>query len=90
MQCSTEEKVITLSGATEHQVDEVVAAAREAFEGEWSELAAVDRGAFLYKLAELIDRDRDLLAAIDAFDNGKVRLQPSAEGMNQRARGQSG
>jgi aldehyde dehydrogenase (NAD(P)+) len=34
----------------------------------------VDRGAFLYKLADLIDRDRELIAAIDAFDNGKVRV----------------
>lgn len=32
----------------------------------------MDRGAFLYKIADLIDRDRELIAAIDAFDNGKV------------------
>ena len=29
-------------------------------------------GAFLYKLAELIDRDCELLAGIDSFDNGKT------------------
>ncbi|KAH8674934.1 aldehyde dehydrogenase domain-containing protein [Ilyonectria robusta] len=69
---ATNEEVITLPGASEEDVDKAVAAARRAFEGEWSELAAVDRGAFLYKLSELIDRDRKLLASIDAFDNGKT------------------
>ncbi|KAH7131446.1 aldehyde dehydrogenase domain-containing protein [Dactylonectria estremocensis] len=69
---ATNEEVITLPGASEDDVDKAVAAARRAFEGEWSDLAAVERGAFLYKLAELIDRDRKLLASIDAFDNGKT------------------
>jgi acyl-CoA reductase-like NAD-dependent aldehyde dehydrogenase len=68
----TEEDIITLRGASIGDVDKAVAAARGAFEGEWSELAAVDRGAFLYKIADLIKRDSELLAAIDAFDNGKV------------------
>lgn len=72
---STEEEVIKLKGASKEDVDKAVQAARKAFEGEWSELAAVDRGAFLYKLADLIDRDRELIAAIDAFDNGKVRIR---------------
>ncbi|KAJ4221628.1 hypothetical protein NW759_006874 [Fusarium solani] len=69
---ATDEKIITIKGASEKDVDKAVDAARRAFEGEWSELAAVDRGAFLYKIAELIDRDRKLLASIDAFDNGKT------------------
>ncbi|RFU76014.1 aldehyde dehydrogenase nad+ [Trichoderma arundinaceum] len=68
---TNDEEVITLQGASEADVDKAVAAARRAFEGEWSELEAVERGAFLYKLAELIDRDRKLLASIDSFDNGK-------------------
>ncbi|RSL90725.1 hypothetical protein CDV31_015616 [Fusarium ambrosium] len=37
-----------------------------------SDLATVDRCAFLYKIAELVDRDRKLLASIDALDNGKT------------------
>lgn len=69
---ATDEKIITIKGASEKDVDKAVNAARRAFEGEWSELAAVDRGALLYKIAELIDRDRKLLASIDAFDNGKT------------------
>lgn len=62
-----------MRGASTADVDDAVVAARRAFEGNWSELAAIDRGAFLYKIAELIDRDRELIAAIDAYDNGKVR-----------------
>ncbi|KAL7784345.1 aldehyde dehydrogenase domain-containing protein [Trichoderma ceciliae] len=68
---TTDEEVTTLQGASEADVDKAVAAARRAFEGEWSELEAVERGALLYKLAELIERDRKLLASIDSFDNGK-------------------
>lgn len=67
----TEEEIITLQGASEADVDKAVVAARRAFEGEWSELEAKDRGALIYKLAELIERDRKLLASIDSFDNGK-------------------
>lgn len=69
---STEDEIIKLKGASEEDVDKAVVAARHAFEGEWSQLPAVERGAFLTKLANLIYRDRELIAAIDAFDNGKV------------------
>ncbi|RSL56275.1 hypothetical protein CEP53_006833 [Fusarium sp. AF-6] len=68
----TDEKIITIRGASAKDVDKTVEAARRAFEGEWSELAAVDRRAFLFKIAELVDRDRKLLASIDAFDNGNT------------------
>lgn len=64
-----------MRGASTTDVDDAVVTARRAFEGKWSELAAIDRGAFLYKIAELIDRDRELIAAIDADDNGKVRSE---------------
>ncbi|KAH7007368.1 aldehyde dehydrogenase domain-containing protein [Ilyonectria destructans] len=70
----TEEEIIKLRGASTADVDDAVVAARRAFEGNWSELAAIDRGAFLYKIAELIDRDRELIAAIDAYDNGKAYI----------------
>lgn len=54
-------------------VDKAVASARAAFEDPaWCEIAASERGGFLYKLAELINRDRQLLASIDSFDNGKT------------------
>lgn len=63
--------MLNFSGASPADVDKAVAAARTAFEGSWSDLAAVQRGQFLFKIAELIHRDRELLAAIDTLDNGK-------------------
>ncbi|RSL99490.1 hypothetical protein CEP52_009738 [Fusarium oligoseptatum] len=69
---ATEEKIITIKGASEKDVDKAVNAAHRAFKSEWSDLVAVDRYALLYKIAELVDRDRKLLASIDAFDNGKT------------------
>jgi aldehyde dehydrogenase (NAD(P)+) len=58
-------------------VDVAVSAARKAFGGEWSELPAVERGNLLLKLVSLIERDRELLASIDALDNGKVSAYSS-------------
>jgi aldehyde dehydrogenase (NAD+) len=49
-----------------------VAAARKAFEGEWKRVTPSDRGRLLNKLADLIERDIDALAAIEALDNGKA------------------
>jgi aldehyde dehydrogenase (NAD(P)+) len=69
---SSEDEIVTIQGASSTNVDQAVIAARRAFEGVWSEIAASERGAFLYKIAELIKRDRELIASIDALDNGKV------------------
>lgn len=74
---STEETTIKPNGASAEDVDKTVAAARSAFEGEWSTFAAAERGNFLYKLTDLIYRDHELIAAIDAFDNGKVGFSRS-------------
>lgn len=69
---STDSEIITLAGASESDVDTAVAAARRAFEeGEWGEISAAERGTFLYKIADLLEKEQELLAAIDAFDNGK-------------------
>lgn len=63
-----------VQAASESDVDKAVAAARAAFEGDWRGVSAAERGKLLHRIADLIDRDRELLAAIDAFDNGKVRI----------------
>ncbi|RSL46524.1 hypothetical protein CEP54_013802 [Fusarium duplospermum] len=69
---STEETIVTFNGASTDDVNQAVAAARRAFEGPWSQLSANERGAFLYEIAELVYRDRELLAAIEASDCGKT------------------
>ncbi|KAH7234308.1 aldehyde dehydrogenase domain-containing protein [Fusarium solani] len=69
---ATEEDIATFTGASSNDVNAAVTATRRAFEGEWSELPAAERGNLLMKLANLIDRDRELLASIDAMNNGKT------------------
>jgi aldehyde dehydrogenase (NAD+) len=69
---STEEVICSVSEATEKDVDIAVAAARKAFEGEWRKVAPKDRGALLNKLADLTEKNLDLLASVESLDNGKA------------------
>jgi len=45
--------------------------ARKAFEGPWRKVTPEQRGRYLVKLADLIERDQAQIAAIEAMDNGK-------------------
>ncbi|KAI9828120.1 MAG: aldehyde dehydrogenase (NAD(P)(+)) ald5 [Thelocarpon impressellum] len=69
---STEKPITSVHEATEKDVDVAVAAARKAFEGEWRTVTPEQRGKYLVKLAELIEKNTDLLAAVEALDNGKA------------------
>lgn len=53
-------------------VDRAVQAAREALSGAWAEIKANEREKMLLKLADLIERDAQLLAQIESLDNGKA------------------
>ncbi|CAG8983872.1 hypothetical protein HYALB_00005510 [Hymenoscyphus albidus] len=68
---STEEVICSVSEATEKDVDIAVAAARKAFEGEWSKVTPQNRGRFLVNLADLLEKNTDLIAAVESLDNGK-------------------
>lgn len=46
--------------------------------GPWRDMTATQRGALLRRLAELVDRDRDLLAELESTDNGKLLAEMSA------------
>ncbi|BCR90131.1 aldehyde dehydrogenase family protein [Aspergillus chevalieri] len=69
---ANEQVITSVHEANEKDVDIAVAAARKAFEGEWRRVTPSDRGRLLNKLADLIERDIDALAAIEALDNGKA------------------
>jgi aldehyde dehydrogenase (NAD+) len=69
---STEEVICSVTEATEKDVDIAVAAARKAFEGEWRRVAPKERGAMLNKLADIAEKNLDLLAAVESLDNGKA------------------
>jgi acyl-CoA reductase-like NAD-dependent aldehyde dehydrogenase len=51
-------------------VDAAVAAAQAAFPA-WAAMIAGERGALLFKLADLIDQHADALAELETLDNGK-------------------
>ncbi|MGJ7542453.1 aldehyde dehydrogenase family protein [Variovorax sp. LT1R16] len=52
-------------------VNDAVAAARHAFErGPWSQLDGAQRQALLLRLADLMERDRDILAELEVLDVG--------------------
>jgi aldehyde dehydrogenase (NAD+) len=69
---ATGEEICRVAEADAADVDKAVHAAREAFEkGPWRRMAAAERGKLLYKLADLIEKNADELARLEALDNGK-------------------
>ncbi len=68
---STEEVITSVVEATEKDVDITVAAARAAFEGPWRKVTPQKRGLLMLKLADLVEKNLDLLAAVESLDNGK-------------------
>ena len=61
-----------VSEAQREDVDQAVRAAKKAFEeGPWSTMSAAERGRLMFKLGELIEKNKQELAEIDSLDNGK-------------------
>ena len=60
--------------ATREDVDRAVTSSLKAFDrkSEWRKMAADDRAAILYRLAQLIDDNRDTLAQLITLENGKL------------------
>jgi len=69
---ATGEVITSVAEADKADVDLAVKAARKAFEeGPWSKMSATERGKILFKLADLIMKNRDELAELETTDNGK-------------------
>jgi aldehyde dehydrogenase (NAD+) len=69
---ATEEVIAQVAEGDAADVDRAVAAARKAFEsGPWPKMDARDRGRLMYRLADLIEEDKEELAALEVLDNGK-------------------
>jgi acyl-CoA reductase-like NAD-dependent aldehyde dehydrogenase len=65
--------------ATEADVDKAVTAAHRAFtSGVWPTLNASARGKLLYKLADLMAANADVLAELETRDTGKIRRETRA------------
>lgn len=58
--------------AESEDVDEAVRAARQAFRHSgWARLSTNERGVYLHRLADLVERDKQVLAEIESLDVGK-------------------
>ncbi|VWX49959.1 Putative aldehyde dehydrogenase DhaS [Novosphingobium sp. 9U] len=67
---STGEVIGRVAKCSAADVDAAVAAARRAFEGEWSRVKPYDRQLILLRLADLIDRNFDELVMLDTLEMG--------------------
>ena len=70
---ATEEVICQVQEAGPEDVDKAVAAATAAFElgSPWRSMAASERGKFMMKLADLMEKNSEYLEELEALDNGK-------------------
>jgi aldehyde dehydrogenase (NAD+) len=67
---STGEVLAEVAEGDAEDIDRAVAAARRAFNGPWSKFKPFERQSLLLKLADLVERHFDELAALDTLDMG--------------------
>uniref|UniRef100_A0A8B9RNG9 Aldehyde dehydrogenase 1 family, member A3 n=1 Tax=Astyanax mexicanus TaxID=7994 RepID=A0A8B9RNG9_ASTMX len=74
---ATGDKICEVEEADKADVDVAVEAARAAMKrgSAWRRMDVSGRGRLLHKLAELLERDRTLLATMESMDSGKPFLQ---------------
>ncbi|KAI0676795.1 NAD-aldehyde dehydrogenase [Trametes maxima] len=69
---STEEVICSIVAGSEKDIDAAVAAARKAFKTTWGKnVTGFERSRLINKLADLIERDAQELAELEALNNGK-------------------
>src|SRR6204780_1079659 len=79
---ATGEEICQIAEADSADVEKAVQAARTAFEhGPWRKMQASDRGRLLHRLADLIEKHADELAALEALDNGNPFAVAKAVGV---------
>ena len=70
----TEDKIVNLPDASPAQVDAAVNAAVKAFQT-WSRTTPAERSALLLKLADVVDREAEAFATLEALNTGKPRIR---------------
>jgi acyl-CoA reductase-like NAD-dependent aldehyde dehydrogenase len=69
---ATEEVIATVAAAGEADVDRAVRSARETFESDkWRKMSARQRGEAVWRLGELLLKNKDELARLETLNNGK-------------------
>jgi aldehyde dehydrogenase (NAD+) len=70
---ATGETICQVAVADAKDVDRAVQSARKALESSpWKTMDAAERGRLLYKLADLVEKNAEELAAIEALNSGKI------------------
>ena len=70
---STQQLIAEVAEGDRDDAKAAIAAARQAFDsGVWSGLSGAARGVLLFRLAELIERERESLAILESLDTGKT------------------
>ncbi|KAL3458325.1 aldehyde dehydrogenase [Aspergillus heterothallicus] len=65
-------EIVAIEAASSADIDLAISAARAALNNpDWRDLAPQKRGAMLGRLADLVEGDRETLATLEAWDNGK-------------------
>jgi aldehyde dehydrogenase (NAD+) len=68
---ANEEVITEFAEATQKDVDKAVKTARKAFEGEWSQISAKERGKYMYRIARLLQERAREFAVLESMDGGK-------------------
>ncbi len=69
---STGGRLSSIAASQPEDIDQAVQAARGALSGDWGDQTPADRAKWLWRLADLVERDAHLLAEIETLDNGKA------------------
>jgi len=68
---ATGKKITDVAAADEADVDRAVAVATDALRGDWAALPPSQRGVLLNRLADLVERDAEVLGALESLDMGR-------------------
>ena len=68
-----------IARGTSAEIDEAVAAARTAYDGEWGALTAAERGRLMLRMSRLVEERAEALAVLEAMDVGKPLKQARAD-----------
>jgi acyl-CoA reductase-like NAD-dependent aldehyde dehydrogenase len=75
---ATETVLSSVSAGSTPEVDKAVSAARAQFDGgEWSKMPGARRSRLLYRLADLLERDKEYLAKLESATVGKPLFEPT-------------
>ena len=80
---ATNKPIAEFYAASEKDIDRAVSAARKAYETTWSKTSPQERSDLLLKLVALLERDKNILAALDTLDAGKPYYNNSLRDLDE-------